>query len=151
MVYWRANFYKSEVGADSKNLCFLFFFIFTCHSTLQDKKICENLTKLQLWRLFIPCTLKITWVFLYFVTKPWILLNLTKKSHVIIMVPKATCSEKCEKMSFCTTLKPYFFMGTCLYHWKSFRIQTTILEILKKLNLVKKYVGAWAQYSFKEW
>ena len=73
-----------------------------------------------------------------------------KKSHVIIMGPKATGPKKCEKMSFCTTLKPYFSMGTGLHHWKSFRIQSTILEILKKLNLVKKYVGAWAQHSFKE-
>ena len=77
-------------------------------------------------------------------------IEFNKKSHVIIMAPKATGSEKCEKMSFCTTLKPYFSMGTGLYHWKSFRIQTIILKILEKLNLVKKYVGAWAQYYFKE-
>ena len=65
------------------------------------------------------------------------------------MVPKATGSEKCEKMSFCTTLKPYFFMGTGLYHWKSFKIQTTVLEILKKLNLMKKYVGPGPNTSLK--
>ena len=77
-------------------------------------------------------------------------IDFNKKSHVIIMAPKATGSEKCKKMSFCTTLKPYFSMGTGLYHWKSFRIQTIILEILEKFNLVKTYVGAWAQYYFKE-
>ena len=44
-------------------------------------------------------------------------IEFNKKSHVIIMVPKATGSEKCEKMSFCTTLKPYFSMGTGLYHY----------------------------------
>ena len=61
-------------------------------------------------------------------------IEFNKKSHVIIMVPKATGSEKCENMSFCTILKPYFSMGTGLYHWKSFRLQTTVLELLKKLN-----------------
>ena len=68
-------------------------------------------------------------------------IEFNKKSHAIIMAPKGTCFKICEKMSFRTTLKPYFSMGTGLYHWKSFRIQTSILEILEKPNSVKKYVG----------
>ena len=71
-------------------------------------------------------------------------IKFNKKIHTIIMAPKGTCFKICEKMSFRTTLKPYSSMGTGLYHWKSFRIQTSILEILKKLNSVKKYVGDWA-------
>ena len=51
-----------------------------------------------------------------------ITIEFNKKSYVIIMPPEARGSEKCEKMSFCTTLKLYFSMGTGLYHLKSFRI-----------------------------
>ena len=64
------------------------------------------------------------------------------------MAAQAAATQKRNKMEFRATLSPSMWMVGGWYCWKLCKMVTTILEQLKKFDLMKKNMVAWAPQSF---